>query len=81
MATLIVRGVEQHLVDALKERACRHGRSVEAEHRAILADQLGAARPSMDELLACLHRGAELGFDEIALGHTGGGPVVPPTLG
>ena len=54
MATLIVRRVEQRLVDALKERARRHGRSAEAEHRAILEDQLGASQPSMDELLAYL---------------------------
>ncbi|MFO1047873.1 MAG: plasmid stability protein [Geminicoccaceae bacterium] len=80
MATLIVRRVEQHLVDALKERARRHGRSAEAEHRAILEDQLGATPPSMDELLAYLRRGAELGLDEIELGYTGGGPVLPPTL-
>ena len=80
MATLIVRRVEQHLVDALKERAGRHGRSAQAEHRAILEDQLGASQPSMDELLAYLRHGAELGLDEIELGRTGGGPVVPPAL-
>lgn len=80
MATLIVRRVEQRLVDALKERAQRHGRSAEAEHRAILEDLLGNAPPSMDELLAYLRRGAELGLEEIELGCTGGGPVVPPAL-
>lgn len=80
MATLIVRRVEQHLVDTLKERARRHGRSAEAEHRAILEDQLGASHPSMDELLAYLRRGAELGLDEIELDRTGGGPVMPPAL-
>lgn len=80
MATLIVRRVEQHLVDALKERARRHGRSAEAEHRAILEEQLGASQPSMDELLAYLRRGAEFGLDKIELGRAGGGPVVPPAL-
>lgn len=80
MATLIVRRVEQHLVDALKDRARRHGRSTEAEHRAILEDLLGTPQPSMDQLLAYLRRGAELGLDEIELGGTGGGPVVPPAL-
>lgn len=62
MATLIVRRVEQYLVDALKERARRHGRSAEAEHRAILEDQLDTPQPSMAELLAYLRRGAELGL-------------------
>jgi antitoxin FitA len=36
MASLLVRNLAQHVVDALKQRATRHGRSVEAEHRAIL---------------------------------------------
>lgn len=80
MAALIVRRVEQHLVDALRERARRHGRSTEAVHWAILEDQLSALRPSMDELLAHLRRGAGLGLDEIGLGRTGGGPVVPVAL-
>ncbi len=36
MAQLIVRKVEDEVVRALKERAGRHGRSAEAEHREIL---------------------------------------------
>ena len=75
-----MRRVEQHLVDALKDQARRHGRSAEAERRAILEDQFGASQPSMDELLAYLRRGAELGLDEIELGRTGSGPVVLATL-
>ena len=35
MADLLVRGVDDEIVRALKERAGAHGRSVEAEHRAI----------------------------------------------
>lgn len=45
MATnLIVRNVEPELARALKEQAARHGRSAEAEHRAILAEALAAPR-------------------------------------
>jgi plasmid stability protein len=36
MATLLVRKLELELVERLKRRAAAHGRSVEAEHRAIL---------------------------------------------
>lgn len=34
----------------------------------------------MDELVAYLRRGAELGLDEIEFGRTSGGAVVPPRL-
>ena len=43
MANLLVRGVDEAVVKALKERAGEHGHSAEAEHRAILAAAL--ARP------------------------------------
>ena len=36
MANLIVRNLDQRIVDALKQRAARHGRSAEAEHRILL---------------------------------------------
>ena len=36
MASLVVRNLDQRIVDALKQRAVRHGRSAEAEHRALL---------------------------------------------
>lgn len=36
MAQLIVRNLDEALVDALKARAAAHGRSAEAEHREIL---------------------------------------------
>ncbi len=44
MADLLVRGVDAALVRALKERANAHGRSAEAEHRAILAAALVSPR-------------------------------------
>ncbi|WP_396269134.1 FitA-like ribbon-helix-helix domain-containing protein [Ideonella sp.] len=36
MANLLVRNVDDAVAQALKQRASRHGRSAEAEHRAIL---------------------------------------------
>jgi plasmid stability protein len=36
VAQLIVRNLEENLVEALKLRAARHGRSAEAEHRELL---------------------------------------------
>ncbi len=47
MAQLIVRNVEDEVVRALKERAGRHGRSAEAEHREILRELL-LAKPVED---------------------------------
>jgi antitoxin FitA len=44
VANLIVRGVDESLVKALKERAGAHGRSAEAEHREILASVLAHPR-------------------------------------
>lgn len=40
MANLLVRGIDDSVVQALRERAARHGRSAEAEHREILAAAL-----------------------------------------
>jgi plasmid stability protein len=40
MGQLLVRNIPDDLVKALKERAAKHGRSAEAEHRAILEETL-----------------------------------------
>ncbi len=40
MAQLLVRDVPEETVAALKKRAKEHGRSAEAEHRAILEEAL-----------------------------------------
>ena len=62
MANLLVRGVDEALVRALKERAGAHGRSVEAEHRAILAAALTRPRGrSFAEVLASM---PDVGRDE-----------------
>jgi plasmid stability protein len=55
MADLLVRGIDDDLVRALKERAGAHGRSAEAEHRAILAAALIRPRKrSFAEVLAAM---------------------------
>lgn len=55
MPDLLVRGVDEAIVRALKERAGAHGRSAEAEHRAILAEALARPRKrSLAELLASI---------------------------
>ena len=36
MANLVVRNLDQRIVDALKQRAALHGRNAEAKHRASL---------------------------------------------
>lgn len=40
MAQLIVRNLDDELVARLKQRAAKHGRSAEAEHREILRQAL-----------------------------------------
>jgi len=55
MADLLVRGVEDQIVQELKKRAGAHGRSAEAEHRAILAAALlTPPRRNLAELLASM---------------------------
>ena len=46
MPQLLVRDVPRDVVEALKRRAAAHGRSAEAEHRAILEQTLKAGRDS-----------------------------------
>jgi len=48
MAQLLVRDLDDELVAALRKRAAKHGRSVEAEHRAILKAALRKRRPTPD---------------------------------
>jgi len=55
MANLIVRGVDEALVQALKQRAAKHGRSAEGEHREILASVLRRPRKRrLAEVLAAI---------------------------
>lgn len=62
MASLVVRNLDDGLIQALKERAARHGRSAEAEHRAILEQVLTRPRrKSFAELIASM---PDVGRDE-----------------
>lgn len=62
MGQLIVRNLADELIQALRRRAARHGRSAEAEHREILRETLGpdVARRSFKSFLATL---PEVGAD------------------
>jgi antitoxin FitA len=62
MATLIVRDIDASLVRALKERAAKHGRSAEAEHREILAAVL--RRPRKRHLAEVLAAIPNVGHDD-----------------
>ena len=70
MPDLLVRGVDEELVRALKERAGAHGRSAEAEHRQILADALTRPRKrSFAEVLASMPDvGADADFERVESG-------------
>lgn len=46
MATLTIRGFDDELHARLRVQAARHGRSMEAEVRAVLADYLSSPQPS-----------------------------------
>ena len=76
MANLLVRDVDASLVKALKERAGKHGRSAEAEHRAILAAALGRTRRrSFAQVLASMPNvGEDADFARVA--STGKAPRV-----
>lgn len=62
MATLIVRDVDASLVLTLKQRAAKHGRSAEAEHREILGSAL--RRPRKRHLADVLIAIPNVGRDE-----------------
>ena len=62
MANLLVRGVDDVLVQQLRELAAAHGRSAEAEHRAILDAAL--RRPRKKSLAELLSRMPNVGRDE-----------------
>jgi plasmid stability protein len=67
MADLLVRGIDEELVRALKERAGAHGRSAEAEHREILAAALGRPRRrSFADILASMPQaGVDADFERV----------------
>ena len=62
MASLVVRNLDQCIVDALKQRAVRHGRSAEAEHRALLETLL--LKPKGKSFAEALTAMPDVGRDE-----------------
>ncbi len=62
MASLVVRNLDPDIVDALKQRAARHGRSAEAEHRALLEAVL--LRPRGKSFAEALASMPDIGQDE-----------------
>ncbi len=67
MANLLVRGVDEEIVLALKARAGAHGRSAEAEHRAILAAALvrPRRRPFAEVLASIPAVGTDADFERV----------------
>jgi len=67
MAQLLVRDIDETIVKALRERAARHGRSAEAEHREILVKALRRTkRRSFAEVLASMPNvGADQDFARV----------------
>ncbi|MCA9548694.1 MAG: hypothetical protein KC933_01580 [Myxococcales bacterium] len=63
MSQLVVRNLDDALVAALKRRAARHGRSAEAEHRAILREVLASDLDGPD-FKAFLASMPDVGVDE-----------------
>ena len=62
MSDLLVPDIDEALINALRERAFRNGRSMVAEHRAILVDALTRpAKRSLAEVLAAM---PDVGRDE-----------------
>ena len=74
MANLVVRNVDDRIAQALKQRAARHSRSAEAEHRAILEQALVKTRrkPLAEVLAAMPNVGRDADFERVDEG--GGAP-------
>jgi plasmid stability protein len=70
MANLLVRGVDESLVRALKERAGAHGLSAEAEHRQILEAALSRPkkRSFAESLKAIPDVGTDADFERVQTG-------------
>jgi plasmid stability protein len=52
MANLIIRGLDERVAQALRERAVHHGRSTEAELRALLEEVLIYKKRSLADFLS-----------------------------
>ena len=83
MAMLTVRNLPDEAHRALRVRAARHGRSIEAEARAILVDMVfQEGRVGLGSLLTAVGRRAGLSEEEFeALGQRDRAPGKPLGLG
>ena len=63
MASLVVRNLDPAIIDALKQRAAKHRRSAEAEHRAILEEAL-LVRPRKKSFAEALAAMPNVGLDQ-----------------
>ncbi len=61
MPSLVVRNLDETIINALKARAVEHHRSTEAEHRAILAEVL--MRPPRKSFAEALSKIPSVGTD------------------
>ena len=61
MAAVSIRDLDNEVRERLRVRAAQHGRSMEAEIRAILTDAVGAATDSTGLAQALLARFGDLG--------------------
>jgi len=77
VATLTIRDLDEELRAQLRVQAARHGRSMEAEVRAILREALAKA-PSVERLGSRVHqRFAAVGDIELELPERGEAPRAP----
>ncbi len=67
MAALSIRDLDDEVRERLRIRAARHGRSMEAEIRAILADAVSEPATSQGLLTTLLDRFADIGGVELEL--------------
>jgi len=74
MAALSIRNLEDGVVELLRMRAARHGRSMEAEVRAILVDAVREPDNGPNLAQAIMDRFGELGGVELDLPPRGAGP-------
>jgi plasmid stability protein len=67
MAAMSIRNLDERVVELLRIRAARHGRPMEAEVRAILADAVREPEPGPNLAEAIMNRFGELGGVELDL--------------
>ncbi|MDX6280147.1 MAG: antitoxin FitA [Kribbellaceae bacterium] len=67
MAAITVRNLDDRVKHRLRVRAARHGRSMEAEVRAIIVDAVGDEDESENFLMVLHRRFAELGGVDLDL--------------